>query len=258
MQSIILALLVVAPAAFAQIVPVGFAARAHVDSAYYRGDTLYVTHTVSNSASSPQRMWGFVLETPAPVAAQSRPTSGHWFLNLDDFDGRRSAQWMALGDAKTPAGGHTPPLSVGAVGLPDVVTYWVVAYTPPKQTEDPDREPEENPMLQRSISGKTVGIGPVPSAADAGSLVVRLRSLLRGACGELAWISEPGVCRSLAVKLAHAQRALASGAPAVARADLAAFTNELSAQHGPQPGKHVSDEAFALLAPNVSFLIGRL
>lgn len=242
----------------AQTGPAGFSANVHVDSIRRRGDTLFVTHTATNAPSSPQPLWGFVLETPVAVAAQRTPASGDWFTNLGVFGGRQSAQWLGLGDAKVAPGHHTPPLSLGAIGIPDIVSYWIIAYTPPPQTDDPDGEPEVSPMLQRSIRGTTVGVAPLPQNATAASLTVRLRALLGRSCGELHWISQAGVCHSLDVKLIHAAEALDAGQTAAAREQLRAFMNELDAQHGPQPGKHVNDAAYALLEPNVSYILSKL
>jgi hypothetical protein len=249
------ALLAVAPALPAQMVPTGFSASVQVDSASYHGDTLYVAHTASNAPGSPGPLWGFVLETPAPVARQVQPSTGDWLLNLGVFGGRQTAQWIGLGAAKARPGQHMPSLSVGAVGIPDVVSYWVIAFTPPRQSDDPDREPEINPMLQRSIRGTTVGIVPVPTAATPSSLTTRLRRLLGRACDELGWITQQGVCRSLDVKLGRAQEAFAAGQSTTGRNELTAFLTELDSQHGAEPGKHVNDAAYALLAANARYLL---
>lgn len=251
------ALLAAAPALHAQMVPPGFSARVQVDSAWYRGDTLFVAHTVSNAPSSSGRLWGFVLETPAPLATQAQSSTGDWMLHRGVFAGRPTAQWIALGAAKPHPGESTPSLSAGAIGVPDVVSYWMIAYAPPRQTDDPDREPPVSPMLQRSIRGTTVGIVPVPAGATPAALTTRLRDLLGHACGDLGWITQQGVCQSLDVKLGHAQEAFAAGQSATARNELTAFLNELDAQHGAEPGKHVSDAAYALLAANARYLIGR-
>ncbi len=247
-----------AAVSIAQTGPPGFSASVHVDSVRRRGDTVFVTHTAINSASSPQLLWGFVLETPVAVAVQRTPTRGDWFTNLGIFGGRQSAQWLGGEDAKVPPGKHTPPLSLGAIGIPDIVSYWIIAYTPPPQTDDPDGEPEVNPMLQRSIRGTTVGVAPVPYGATAASLTARLRTLLDRSCGALHWISPAGVCHSLDVKLVHAMEALGAGQIATAREQLTAFMNELDAQHGPHPGKHVGDAAHALLLPNASYILSKL
>jgi hypothetical protein len=66
-------------------------------------------------------------------------------------------------------------------------------------------------------------------------------------CGSLQWITNNGICTSLRAKLNAATRALNLGDRAAARSQVTAFLTELSSQHGPQRGKHVSDMAFSLL-----------
>ena len=256
--SIGVVLLMSAVAGAQKLVPTGFAPSVHVDSAYFRGETLYVVHRVSNATSSTVPVWGIVLETPATGISQKRPGNGHWFLNRGTFDGRQTVQWMGLGRATIEAGRTSPALILGGVGLPGVVRRWVIAYTPPPKTENPDREPDIDPMVQRSVPGWSVGIVPVPADGTPASLTTRLRALLTRSCGELKWITQAGVCHSLDVKLEHAQSALRSGQTNVARNELSAFANELDAQYGPQPGKRVTDAGYALLSPNVTYLLRHL
>ncbi|MFS8638569.1 MAG: hypothetical protein FWJ74_10805, partial [Gemmatimonadota bacterium] len=78
------------------------------------------------------------------------------------------------------------------------------------------------------------------------------------ACGELGWITNAGVCRSLEAKLEAAERSLERGNTNSARGQLGAFLQELEAQHGPQPGKHVSDNAYWLLKINVEYVLSRM
>lgn len=121
-----------------------------------------------------------------------------------------------------------------------------------------DEDSNEDTYFLYSDTGTTVGIVPVPAGATAASLVERLRVLTGRACGRLGWIDRPGVCHSLDVKLARVESAIAAGEAAAARGELTAFANELDAQHGPQPGKAVSDEAHALLSLNAAYLLARL
>lgn len=71
-------------------------------------------------------------------------------------------------------------------------------------------------------------------------------------------IPQPGVCQSLAAKLQQASRSLAQGRVQAARGQLQSFLQELEAQHGPEPGKHVSDNAYWLLKINVQYVLSRL
>ncbi|HEX7118663.1 MAG TPA: hypothetical protein VF212_07750 [Longimicrobiales bacterium] len=85
-----------------------------------------------------------------------------------------------------------------------------------------------------------------------------LSTLVDRACTDLAWITNSGVCRSLQAKLDAAARALERGQPGAARGPLASFLQELDAQHGTGPGKHVSDNAYWLLKINVEYVLGSM
>ncbi len=64
--------------------------------------------------------------------------------------------------------------------------------------------------------------------------------------------------RSLQAKLDAATRSLARGNAASACGQLEAFLRELDAQHGPQPGKHIDDNAYTLLKIGIEYLLRRL
>jgi hypothetical protein len=97
-----------------------------------------------------------------------------------------------------------------------------------------------------------------PREALAGvSALDSIRFDLDTAC-ELGWIDTPGICNSIRVKLAAAARSWARGEAAVARNQLHALLAELEAQHGPEPGKHVNDNAYWLLKTNVEYLLAHL
>jgi hypothetical protein len=68
------------------------------------------------------------------------------------------------------------------------------------------------------------------------------------------WIDDAGVANSLDQKLENTRKQLDQGNTKAAKNTLAAFVNELEAQKG----KHVSAEAYALLKPNVAYLISKL
>ncbi|HEX7048735.1 MAG TPA: hypothetical protein VF188_00885 [Longimicrobiales bacterium] len=93
---------------------------------------------------------------------------------------------------------------------------------------------------------------------DAANGARRIERDLERLCGDLAWISNAGVCHSLRTKLEQAARAVERGQREAARGQLTAFLQELEAQHGPEPGKHVSDDAYWLLRVNVAYLLERL
>jgi hypothetical protein len=156
------------------------------------------------------------------------------------------------------AGQSTPELTIVARVIPDLVRYWAVPDLVSHPPRFRDEDGTDDPYFIFGDSGTTVGIVPVPAGSTPASLAGRLLGLTRRTCGRLGWISKPGVCQSLAVKLVHAQAALVAGDVTVGRSELRAFVNELDAQHGPQPGKAVSDEAHALLSVNAAYLLNRL
>lgn len=134
-------------------------------------------------------------------------------------------------------------------------------------TSDPIPENDEAREFIRSIQGFTGGWKSVPTLVpardpsrldDASSALSLIRTDLGRACGELGWITNAGICRSLEAKLDAAARSIERGNAASARGQLEAFLQELEAQHGPQPGKHIGDNAYALLKINVQYVLRRL
>jgi hypothetical protein len=85
-----------------------------------------------------------------------------------------------------------------------------------------------------------------------------IRGDLARACGALAWVTSQGICNSLQVKLIQASRSLDRGLRPAAKGQLEAFLAELDAQHGPEPGKHVSDNACWLLMINAECVLSRM
>jgi hypothetical protein len=281
----------------AQVAPTGVNATVQVESVHYRGDTLFLAHAVANAATSPRRLWGFMLQTPAAGVVQNRPP-GVWQLRIAKFGGVRAAQWMGISnDAMTPPGQRMPPLIIHAVGIPDVEQFWIIADTPPPITEDPDREPPISPMILRSIPGLTVGIEAVPAGATPSSLTGRLRRLLGRACDELGWLGDatrvasstraayrsravnirsasaslaptsdatplvgsasPATCQALDAELVRARRALADGAGDQARTAITDFATSLDSLYAAPEPRQVSSAGYALLRGNATYLLSR-
>jgi hypothetical protein len=93
---------------------------------------------------------------------------------------------------------------------------------------------------------------------DLGNALRAVRGDLAKICGALGWIANQGICGSLQVKLIQASRSVDRGQRDAARRQIEAFLAELDAQHGPEPGKHVSDNAYWLLKVNVEFVLSRM
>jgi hypothetical protein len=231
--------------------------RVHVRSATIVGDTVTLAYAVENARTGGEDFSALLVATPAPVIRMPKPARFDWVTH-PRYRKRDIAVWVLVEDDMLHPGQTTPDLTLVGRGIPGVVRYWAVPDLeahPPRYVDEDD---SEDSYFVYSDTGTTVGIVPVPASATPASLAARLRALTSRACGRLGWISRAGVCQSLDVKLAHAQSALASGEMTVARNELGAFLDELDAQHGPQPGKAVSDEAYALLSLNAAFLRSRL
>jgi hypothetical protein len=231
--------------------------RVHVRAATIVGDTVTLGYAVENVRAGGEDFSALLVATPAQVVRIPKPARFDWVTH-PRYRKQNVAIWVLVEDEMLHPGQTSPDLTLVARGLPDVVRYWAVPDLEAHPPRYVDEDNSEDSYFVYSDTGRTVGIVPMPTGATPAALAARLRALATTACGQLAWIDRPGVCRSLDVKLAHAEAAIVSGQATVARDELGAFVAELDAQHGPHPGKAVSDEAHALLALNAAFLLSRL
>jgi len=230
--------------------------RIHLTSSALSGDTTMLGYTVENTRVGGEDFSALLIASPATVVRMPRPGRLDW-VTQPRYRKQAISAWVLVEDELLHPGQRSPELQLVARGLPDLVQYWAVpdlVANPPVYDDDS----RHDYYFAYSDTGTTVGIVPVPAGATAASLVARLRALLGRSCSELGWIIQDGVCHSLDVKLQSARDAIADGQSAPARAALAAFASELDAQHGSQPGKHVNDEAYALLSVNAAYLSARL
>ncbi|HET7187906.1 MAG TPA: hypothetical protein VFI52_07115 [Gemmatimonadaceae bacterium] len=219
------------------------------------GDTTTLGYAVENSRSGGEDFSALLVAMPAPVIRMPKPVRLDW-VTQPRYRRQAISAWVLVEDELLHPGQTSPELQLVARGLPDLVRYWAV----PDLVANPpvyDDEASRDYYFTYSDTGTTVGIVPVPPGATTAALTARLRAFLGRACGDLGWITQEGVCQSLDVKLQQAQDALAAEQGTAARAALAAFANELDAQHGPQPGKHVNAAAHALLSLNAAYLLAR-
>jgi hypothetical protein len=138
---------------------------------------------------------------------------------------------------------------------------------PPALASGEDTPPDVARLIRSFHSGLDTAnslavsiAAPLRSPAAAGDPARFLRDVssdVTRACA-LGWISNAGVCNSLQVKLDQASRSLERGNGSEARGQLGAFLQQLEAQHGPEPGKHVNDSAYWLLKINAEYLLGRM
>jgi len=231
--------------------------RVHVRSATLAGDSVTIVYAVENVRAGGEDFSALLLATPAPVVRMPRPARLEW-VTQPRYRKRKISAWVLVENEMLHTGQTSPDLTIVARGVPGLVRYWAV----PDLTAHPPRYIDEDETQDGYFvfadTGTTVGVVPVSARATPASLAERLSLLLRRACGPLGWIGKAGICQSLDVKLAHARAALAAGDRVRARHELGAFVNELDAQHGPQPGKAVSDAAHALLSVNAAYLAALL
>lgn len=225
-----------------------------VASVAIRGDTVDIGYVVQNRPGSPIDLWTLALVTRVPVLRLSATSDGHEWSTLQAHGTEPMPMWVADGDNVRP-GETSLPLVMSAVGVTDIVEF--IAGPDLTQIKDTveDNEPHDQ-LRERGTHGTTVGIVPPPPDLSPSSQMARLTGFLSTSCGAANWITQQGVCNSLRVKLQNAATAIASGDMPAARTQLDAFLHELDAQYGPQPGKHVTATAYALLRPNALFLLG--
>lgn len=225
-----------------------------------RGDTTGVHYRLWNHLDSREDLFGFTVDAPGPVVRIPRPEPRADWIVGTNYRGRSVADWGTLGRV-LPPGAESPDLWFEAVGLPGVVTAWIGGYFPPPPLTAADTNPvvrPSDPLVESSIRGSTLGVVPKPADSSPEGLILRLRALVDTSCADLGWITNRGVCNSLRGKLERASASLAGGRREAAAGQLRAFVQELEAQHGPQPGKHVSDNAYWLLKVNAEYVLALL
>lgn len=228
--------------------------RVRVTSVSAAGDTTRLTYVVDNlsSPTSGEDLWEFLVDAPAtPIRVD--PPAGQWSTQKI-FRGRTTAEWVNQGDSLSHPGQSTPPLSFSALGLPDLVQYWAIPNLAAHMPVDDERNYHIEPLKGFADSGTTVGIVPLVPSAPAATRLARLHALLDYSCGSAQWINDASVCAGLRSKLDSASTVLASGDVSRATGAVNGFIQELDAQHGSGLGKHVSDDAYALLRPNAVYL----
>lgn len=232
----------------------------HVTSIAMRGDTTRVQYRLHNHAESSEELYTFTVDAPAPIINLSLPEPASDWDTARVYRGRSVADWTALGRQMAP-GADGPDMYLEAVGLPGTVTAWVRGYYPPPRLAAGDTAPTappSDPLLTNSVRLVTVGVLPKPADASPIALLTRLRALAAASCDDLGWISSAGVCASLEQKIDSAATAFGAGRFGDARGLLRALLQELDAQRGTEPGKHVSDNAYWLLQANAAYALTHL
>jgi hypothetical protein len=263
------------------------AARVRLTSAMLAGDTTVLGYTVENLRSGDEALTGLMVATSAPVVRMLRPAGLNW-VTTPHYRRRPIAGWVISHGAKVPPGQSSGELALAARGLPDVVRYWVVpdltAHPPTWYYDDVERDSR----LAHSDSGVTVGINAVATNATSATLASRLRRLATAACTRPTWMPDATTCSTLAARLDEAQQAIAAADAGAARRAFRAAARLLDRGHCARPTDtepladtdadpspcalrassgaeaatatqpSVRAEGYALLRPNVTYLLRRL
>ncbi len=221
-------------------------------------DTVRLTYVITNAPTSQQAAAHFVVRTYVTQYRLGAPA--HWVSSSGSVQDSAAALWGAVfGQPEVQPGKSQGGFSFIARGLPDIVPYRVQGYSPPPTYDDtkPWVFKKAPSIWTNSVRGFTVGIAPLPGNLHAAQLAQRLTDLGSESC-ELGWIRQQGVCTSLRAKFDSARQAVEGNNTDVAIGELRDALAELEAQHGSEPGKHVSDSGYWLLRINAEYLLKRL
>ena len=250
----LVALLVAAPA-LAQTRGPRLDVAVHVARVAISGDTIEIGYVLENRRATPMPIGSLAIVTPATIISLVAPRDRHDWETFRNHGDELMPTWAAMGESIR-AGESSPVLTMRAVGLTDLVSYYAVPDIMETMKRDTIISDEVGDRyIEWGVKGTTVSVVPPPAGQTPARQVGRITTFLRRSCGADGWITNAGVCNSLSGKLARASEAIAAGNLPAARPHLSAFLAELEAQYGPQPGKHVTATAYALLRPNVAYLL---
>ncbi len=224
-----------------------------------RGDTLRIRYQLASAATSEQQGWIFAVRSGGAVVRVRAPLG--WYGSHGVFSDSAAVDWSSLVRAVQLApGASLDGFEFDAIGALDIVGFIVAGRVPvPVVTDSTEGLLKAPPSAwSDAFRGQTVGVVAPPADSSPPGLAARLAALQNRVCDELGWISNRGVCQSLRMKLDSASASLGGGQAQAAVERLRAYLQELEAQHGAEPGKHVNDSAYWLLKVNVEYLLARL
>jgi len=218
-------------------------------------DTVTIEYVLANRSESLERLFRFAVDAPSGVVTMNVPGSGEDWRASTNYRGRSIVSWISLGNHHMQPGDSSPPLRLRSRGLPGIVTFWAGGRFPPPPLGPADTLPvvaPDDPLLENSVPGRTVGVEPFPASLDPASLVVRLTALLAESC-QLEWIAA-AACGSLDSQLTSIATALSAGNTDGARSGLNDLVQALADGFQPSAPGPVNDAAFWLLTVNAEFI----
>ena len=217
-------------------------------------------YKLENRPGSEQSARILIIETRVPVLHLVAPEPAQRWVHVGPQAADSVAFWGSASREQDVKPGFTRTgfTLVTTSGLPGIVHFWVQGrFDVATVTEAQEDSVAEAPRVEdNSFAGLVVGPVPVTDVRSS-ALLARLSGLDARLCA-LNWITNAGVCHSLQVRLDQATASLSRNDTQSAKSQLSTFLSELDAQHGPEPGKHVTDNAYWLLKINVEFLLSRL
>jgi hypothetical protein len=230
-----------------------------VPTVQIRGDTLRVRYRLASGAGSEQAGIFFAVRCPGTVVRARGPLG--WYASFGLIGDSAAVDWSSLAKQTDLAiGSALAGFEFEAIGALDIVGFLVQGDHPlPVATDSTERLVMAPPSVWADAArGQTIGVVAPPADSSPSGLTARLAALQNRVCDALGWISNRGVCQSLRAKLDDAAAAIGRGGAQAAAGQLGAYVQELDAQHGPEPGKHVNDSAYWLLRVNAEYVLARL
>ena len=219
-----------------------------VTSVAARADTVRIGYHVKNLVSSAESLVTFHVDAPASILRIPRPGTGREWVVLSTYRGRPIASWIS--GSTIPPGGVSPELYFESVGVPGIVTYWAEGEHEAQSGEEDATAASRNPLTDEMISGKTVGVDPLPRDRSYLSLIARLRVLTVSTCNApLLWITNASLCNELLADIREAENARQ---PARAKRALDNYMTVLGGVDTPAPG--VTNAAYWLLRSNAEII----
>ena len=229
----------------------------HVANVGLSGDTIAIGYVIESRPGTPMTISSLALRTPTPAIALEYPKDRHSWDTFERHGDEPMPTWAAMG-AGIRAGESSPVLTMRAVGVTGLIGYYAVPDIMERMKRDTvidDTDTGTDGYEDWGFKGEIVGIVPPPANLGPAGQVARIQGFLARSCGAERWITSDVVCTSLAEQLQRAAQAFAGGNAADARPHLTAFLAELDAQRGAAPSRHVTEAAYALLRPNVAYLL---
>lgn len=229
----------------------GLAVDVTIKSVSLRGDTVGITYILYNRPQSRDSLSVFAVDAPARVTKIPRPQpKTEWWVS-PNYKGRDIAFWAKLGGL--PPATSTIPLYFESIGLPGVVTNWIVGRFPLPEGEGDDNSTDDE-LRDNSVTGKTVGVEKLPPDRTPQALLARLRYLTEASCrSPLLWITDAALCGELLRDVKRAESHHSSRQAQAAKATLLHYQASLSQGTTTQS---VSSSAYWLLKANSDIIYG--